>query len=109
MYFFFIFQVVRQNEADLITAVHELCDGTPSEETILLLKSLDRPLPENINVTCLYGTNFDVNYINHEKLEDMAGEELVFKAKDEGMFIKKEDMHNYQCDNYSPKTLATTN
>ena len=80
---------MRQNEADLITAVHELCDGTPSEETIVLLKSLDRPLLENINVTCLYGANFDVNYINHEKLEDMAGEELVFKAKDEGMFIKK--------------------
>jgi len=82
-----------RDEADLhfvITAVHELCDGTPSEEIIVLLKSLNRP--ENINVTCLYGTNFDVNYINHEKLEDMAGEELVFKAKDEGMFIKKEDM-----------------
>ena len=78
---------MRQNEADLITAVHELCDGTPSEETIVLLKSMDRPLPENINATCLCGTNFDVNYINNEQLEDMAGKELVFKAKDEGMSV----------------------
>jgi hypothetical protein len=27
---------MRQNEADLITAVHELCDGTPSEETMII-------------------------------------------------------------------------
>jgi hypothetical protein len=66
---------MRQNESDLITAVHELCDGTQSEETIVLLKSLDRPLPENINATCLYRTNFDVNYINHEKLSVFA---LIF-------------------------------
>ena len=92
-----IFQVIRQNEADLITAVHELCDGAPSEDTIALLKTLDRPLPENTNITSLYGTNFDVNYINHEKLEDLAGEEFVFKAKDEGMFRKKiETWLNYQ-------------
>ncbi|CAC5371593.1 PIF1 [Mytilus coruscus] len=77
-------QVIRQNEADLIKAVHELCDGSPSEETVALLKSLDRPLPDNTKITSLYGTNFDVNFINHEKLEDLAGEEFVFKAKDEG-------------------------
>ncbi|CAC5424370.1 PIF1 [Mytilus coruscus] len=77
-------KVIRQNEADLIKAVHELCDGSPSEETVALLKSLDRPLPDNTKITSLYGTNFDVNFINHEKLEDLAGEEFVFKAKDEG-------------------------
>jgi hypothetical protein len=38
---------MRQNEADLITAVHELCDGTPSEETIVLLTS------ENSERICL--------------------------------------------------------
>ncbi|CAC5359816.1 PIF1 [Mytilus coruscus] len=79
-------QVIRQNEADLIKAVHELCDGSPSEETVALLKSLDLPLPANTKITSLYGTNFDVNFINHEKLEDLAGEEFVFKAKDEGLF-----------------------
>ncbi|CAG2255010.1 PIF1 [Mytilus edulis] len=77
-------KVIRQNEADLIKAVHELCDCSPSEETDALLKSLDRPLPDNTKMTSLYWTNFDVNFINHEKLVDLAGEECVFKAKDEG-------------------------
>ncbi|VDI08317.1 Hypothetical predicted protein [Mytilus galloprovincialis] len=77
-------KVIRQNEADLIKAVLELCDGSPSVETVVLLQSLDRPLPDIIKITSLYGTNFDVNFINHEKLEELAGEEFVFKAKDEG-------------------------
>ena len=84
----FDFKVLRQSEADLIAAVHELCDGSPSPETILMLKSLDRPLPDTVTPTLLFGTRFDVNYINQMKIEDMQGQAVFFKAKDEGMNLK---------------------
>ncbi|KAK3091790.1 hypothetical protein FSP39_022639 [Pinctada imbricata] len=72
-------------ESPLIKAVHELCDGRPSEETIQFLRSLDRPLnasPEDI--TRLYGTNFDACVVNQDMLEQMNGEMFSFKAKDKG-------------------------
>ncbi|XP_021368512.1 ATP-dependent DNA helicase pfh1-like [Mizuhopecten yessoensis] len=37
-------KVMRQHEEDLIKAVNELCNGSPSAETLQLMKSLDRPL-----------------------------------------------------------------
>ncbi|KAK3094086.1 hypothetical protein FSP39_024037 [Pinctada imbricata] len=78
-------QVLRQSESPLIKAVHELCDGRPSEETIQFLRSLDRPLnasPEDI--MRLYGTNFDACVVNQDMLEQMNGEMFSFKAKDKG-------------------------
>jgi len=76
---------VRQHEQALILAVNELCDGLPSKETIDFLKGLQRPLdvPEE-EVTRLFGTNFDAQYINHVMLEDMEGDVVVYKSKDEG-------------------------
>lgn len=69
----------------MIRAVNELCDGSPSEETIQFLRSLDRPLnvPDE-EVTKLFGTNFDTCVINQDILEELAGEMVCFKAKDEG-------------------------
>ena len=69
----------------MIRAVNELSDGSPSEETIQFLRSLDRPLnvPDE-EVTKQFGTNFDTCVINQDILEELAGEMVCFKAKDEG-------------------------
>ncbi|MES9881789.1 MAG: hypothetical protein ABW185_13005 [Sedimenticola sp.] len=66
-------------------AVNQLCDGKPSEETVQFLKALERPLDVPAHqITRLYGTNFDAQYVNHEMLEEVDEELFVFKAKDEG-------------------------
>ena len=81
----FVFQVVRQHEQVLITAVNELCDGFPSKETVEFLRGLQQPLNVPIeNVTRLFGTNFDAQYINHVTLEAMEGDVVVHKSKDDG-------------------------
>ena len=75
----------RQYEADLVTAVNELCNGTPSDQTIQMLKELSRPL-ENIpddNKTRLLGTNFDARYMNEEMLDGLQGDVHIFRATDE--------------------------
>jgi hypothetical protein len=67
-----------------------LCDGSPSEDTFQLLKSLDSPILnalKNEDVTCLHATHFDVSYINHERLDLMEGQTYQFKANDEGKKI----------------------
>ncbi|XP_061171689.1 uncharacterized protein LOC133181165 [Saccostrea echinata] len=77
--------VRRQHEKELVDAIHQLCDGSPTPETLAFCSSLDRPLfPPNAQPTLLYGTNFDVSYVNHVMLEDMEGEEIKFEAVDEG-------------------------
>jgi hypothetical protein len=70
----------------LALAVKELCDGSPSEQTIQLLKSLDKDL-DRPDVVRLYGTNFDVRYVNEEMLDMIDKEAYVFKATDEGIYV----------------------
>ena len=65
-------------------AINELCNGTPSEDTIQLMHCLDRPLPENVEKVRLCGTNFEINYVNHEFLESEDGPVFTYKAKNEG-------------------------
>ncbi|XP_069103900.1 uncharacterized protein [Argopecten irradians] len=77
-------QVVRQNEEDLVQAIHELCDGDPSKETEQLLRRLSRPLHNAVDVVKLFGTNFDADYINHEMLNSIDGNDKVYKSVDEG-------------------------
>ncbi|XP_060553142.1 uncharacterized protein LOC132714318 [Ruditapes philippinarum] len=77
-------KVIRQTDQDLALAVKELCDGSPSEQTIQLLKSLDKDL-DRPDVVRLYGTNFDVRYVNEEMLDMIDKEAYVFKATDEGI------------------------
>lgn len=69
----------------MILAVNELCDGSPSAETVALMRSLDRPLPYNTSPTFLFGTRFDVAFINQEMIEDMPGNAVCFKSEDEGI------------------------
>ena len=82
----FVFQVVRQHEQVLSTAVNKLCNGFPSKETVEFLRGLQQqPLDVPIeDVTRLFGTNFDAQYINHVTLEAMEGDVVVYKSKDDG-------------------------
>lgn len=76
---------MRQHEQALILAANELCDGLPSKETMDFLKRLQRPLDVPEEVTGLFGTRFDAQYINHVMLEDMEGDFVIYKSKDEGI------------------------
>ena len=79
---------MRQTEENLIKAVQELCDGTPSNDTISFLRGLDRELtavPENAAVTYLFGKRFDVQMYNQMMLDEMPGEQKVFLSDDEGI------------------------
>lgn len=70
----------------MIAAVNELCNGSPTAETVALLRSLDRPLPYNMSPTFLFGTRFDVAFVNQEMIEDMPGDAVCYKSQDEGTF-----------------------
>lgn len=75
---------MRRTDQDLAVAVKELCDGSPSESTIQLMRSLDKQL-DIPDVIKLYGTNFDVRYMNEEMLDTIENEACVFKSTDEGI------------------------
>ncbi|CAC5383693.1 PIF1 [Mytilus coruscus] len=87
---FNIKMVVRQYEQKLVEAVNQLCNGSPSAETEEFLKSLDRPLPnvnehDDHNIKYLFGTNFNTEYMNIEKLEEnIQGAATYFKSVDSG-------------------------
>ena len=82
------FQVVRQNEPELVQAVHQLCDGCPDENTETFLKGLNRDLPDEEGLCRLFGTNFDAAYINQYFLDANPGDLYTYKASDEGKFMK---------------------
>ena len=77
-------EVVRQHEEDLIKAINEFCDGTPSKETLKLVEELKRPLPADVCDKALYifGTNFDVNFFNYDKLSKLPGNMKIYQSKD---------------------------
>lgn len=64
-------------------AVRELCDGDPSVDTNNFLASLDRPIEGD--ATLLFGTNFDADFVNQEKLDDLVGEQRLYRATDSGI------------------------
>ena len=64
--FYFDFQVVRQHEPALIRAVDKLCNGLPDKE---FLKGLNRPLDDETDLCCLFGTKFDAAYVNEVFLD----------------------------------------
>ena len=75
---------MRQTDATLVKAINQLCDGCPDEETEQFLKSLSRPLQEDLNVCRLFGTKFDAAYINQVYLDAAPGDPVTFRAHDEG-------------------------
>ena len=76
-------EVVRQNEKDLIKAVNELCDGTPSQETEDLLRSLKRPLPDYTDALYIFGTNQDCSYFNELQLDKINSPEVKYISIDD--------------------------
>ncbi|KAK3085252.1 hypothetical protein FSP39_000710 [Pinctada imbricata] len=74
---------LRQSEVALINAVHELCDGKPSTQTEAFLRSFDRDV-QCQSVTRLFGTNFEVDYVNSLFLEENLGNEMIYLAVDTG-------------------------
>ena len=79
-----MFQVIRQNEPELIKTIHELSNGEPSQETEDLLCSLKRPLPEDSNPVYIFGTNQDCDYLNELKLDKLPTETHEYAAIDDG-------------------------
>ena len=77
-------EVVHQEEQDLIKAINEFCNGTPSKETLELVDKLKRPLPDDKkdDATYIFGTNFDVNFFNYDKLSKLPGNMKIYEAKD---------------------------
>jgi hypothetical protein len=81
----FILQVIRQDEALLITAVNELAVGKLSTQSTAFLQSLSRPLhapPAKKHV--LFADNAQSDDYNHIQLNLMEGEATTFLATDEG-------------------------
>ena len=48
------------------------------------MKCLSHPLPSDVEPVYIFGTNFDVDFYNHVKLDAMAGHAKIYKLEDEG-------------------------
>ena len=82
-------EVVRQTEPELVNAVRETALGSISIETDTYLRSLSRPLQEDIaplNSFNLLARNIETSMFNEDRLQEMDGESKVYKAtKDKGL------------------------
>ena len=81
-------QVHRQKERDLIMAINELCDGIPSPSTDSLMRRLKRPLIDDTDAVFIFGTNFEVDFFNHMKLDALPGNPVLFPSTDSGTVSK---------------------
>ena len=75
---------MRQEEPELIDAINELCVGNPSQQSIQFLRRLQRPNTHSDDTVFIFGTNFDVDFFNHQKLEQLPGNMHIFTATDKG-------------------------
>ena len=76
--------VHRQKELDFVRCINDLCEGNPSPRTHQLLLSLKRPIQTDSDTVYIFGTNYDVDFFNHMKLETVNGTEHLFTADDSG-------------------------
>ena len=75
--------VLRQDDFSLIQCINELESGQVSDDSIKLLRSLDRPLDAPPNaIVHLFAQKMDVEMFNELKLSEHPGEEKVFRCKD---------------------------
>ena len=68
----------------MIKCINELEAGEPYDESIALLKSLDRPLEDEESSIQLFARNMDVDIFNYNKLNQIPGHLSVYHAVDEG-------------------------
>ena len=73
-------KVVRQEEHLLIKAVRETALGSISPEVDTFLKSLQRPVPEDVKPVHLFAKNIDSTLYNNDCLTKHVGEERVYRA-----------------------------
>ena len=92
-------EVIRQREKNLIQAVNELCEGKPSAETLKLITSLSRPLTSYEDTVFIFGTNFDVNFYNHVKVDELHGFQFIFQSEDKGehLLLRRTSAPKYLC------------
>ena len=79
-----LYKVIHQDKGDLISAVHELCIGTHSNTTVVLMKSLSRPIPIKESTVHMFGTNFDIDMYNHDHLHQLNNQMHIFHSEDIG-------------------------
>ena len=61
--------VIWQRDPKLTEAINELCLGRPTKKTVELIKSFKRDIPVDDSTVHMFGTNFDVEIFNHDKLQ----------------------------------------
>jgi hypothetical protein len=82
-----VFKVVRQDEPNLIQAIHELSSGEVSNETIQFVKGLNRPSQATVeghDLVKLFSINYESEIENALAIHEADGQESVFTAEDSG-------------------------
>ena len=88
---------------DLINAINELCEGR--------MNSLKRPINTTEETVYILGTNYDVDFYNHMKLQDLDGPDVVFTSEDVGEQItfRSSGAHKYLLLKLNCKVVVTWN
>ena len=76
--------VVHQDQKELVDAINELCLGETSQKSVDFLKNLDKPIPVKDSTVYIFGTNFNVDMLNHDKLQALPGALKVYYSWDRG-------------------------
>ena len=84
--------VHRQKELDFIRAINEVCEGNPNPRTHQLLLSLKRPIHDDKESLHIFGTNYEVDFFNYMKIQELAGVEELFTAEDCGDKIRSKQI-----------------
>ena len=93
----------------MVQAINQLCDGSPSKETEQLLKRLNRPIHNPVSMVKLFGTNFDADYVNHEMLDSMEGNDRMYKAVDEGNGLSTKHFNAFFSKHFLPWSFQSRN
>ena len=104
-------KILRQEEAQLISAINQLADGVISEDTSTFLNTLSRPLPSNVNPFYLFAHNYDVDITCHDFLYELQGYEHTYKAQDTGnvKLLCKSPVPKYLVVKVGCKVMLVTN
>ena len=84
--------VHRQKELDFIRAINDVCEGNPNARTHQLLLTLKRPIDDDNDNLHIFGTNYEVDFYNYMKLQQMAGVEQLFTSEDCGDKIRSKQI-----------------
>jgi hypothetical protein len=68
----------------LIKTINELETGDLSDDGNALLKSMDRPIPNEESSVHLFARNLEVDVYNYHKLQSLEGKMKVYHSQDEG-------------------------